>query len=207
MQMKNLTIAFLAAMSIASFGCKKKNDAMAKMGEYKDKMCGCKDKACADKVNDEYTKTMTEMAKDTSAKPSEDDMKKGAEMAKDYADCMSKAMGGGDMKGDMKGDEKKGDEKKDDMKKDDEKKDMAGDAGDLPKECQDYIKAMDDLAKCDKMPAASRDAMKQGLDAMKSSWNFKDLPADAKKTAMEAAATACKSGADALAQGAKAAGC
>ena len=66
---------------------------MAKMGEFKDQMCKCKDRACADKVNDDFTRVMTEMAKEQSDRPSEDDMKRGAEMAKDYADCMSKAMG------------------------------------------------------------------------------------------------------------------
>jgi hypothetical protein len=33
------------------------------MSEFKDKMCVCKDKACADKVVDEMTKWSSEMAK------------------------------------------------------------------------------------------------------------------------------------------------
>jgi hypothetical protein len=69
-------------------------DPMAKMAEFKDKMCRCKDKACADKVNDDYTNVMMQMARDSDydQRPSEDDMKRGAELAKMYADCMSKAM-------------------------------------------------------------------------------------------------------------------
>src|SRR5689334_16962526 len=49
MQMNKLMIAFAATMALASFGCKKKagtggsGEAMAKMTEFKDKMCACKD--------------------------------------------------------------------------------------------------------------------------------------------------------------------
>ena len=58
-QMKNLSIAVLAALSILSFaGCKKKggSDVAAKMGEFRDQMCKCTDKACADKVMESMTK-------------------------------------------------------------------------------------------------------------------------------------------------------
>src|SRR5689334_16495901 len=46
--MKKISIAFLAAVSLATFGCKKKGgaDVVAKMNEFKDRMCACKDKAC-----------------------------------------------------------------------------------------------------------------------------------------------------------------
>jgi hypothetical protein len=57
--MKKISIAFLAALSLASFGCKKKGggaEAVARMTEFKDRMCACKDKACVDKVNDDMTK-------------------------------------------------------------------------------------------------------------------------------------------------------
>jgi hypothetical protein len=68
--------------------------AMAKMSEMKDKMCACADKACADKVNEDYMKWGQEMAKnvDTSEKPGEDDAKKMADVMKSYGDCMAKAM-------------------------------------------------------------------------------------------------------------------
>jgi hypothetical protein len=73
---------------------KKGSEAMAKMGEFKDKMCACKDKACADGVNKDFEKWGTDMAKDMgAAMPSEDDMKKGAEISKAYGECMAKAMG------------------------------------------------------------------------------------------------------------------
>src|SRR5262249_22752062 len=72
------------------------DDAVAKMNELTDKMCGCQDKACADKVMEELTKWGQEMAKDPDAakdKPDEDTAKKFADITKRLSDCMSKAMG------------------------------------------------------------------------------------------------------------------
>lgn len=98
--MKNLTIAFLAAVSLMSFaGCKKKaaggGDAMAKAAEFKDQMCKCTDKACADKVNEAYIKWGQEAAKAMGdnkepMKMSDEDMKKSTEIAKAYGECMAK---------------------------------------------------------------------------------------------------------------------
>ena len=74
-------------------------------------------------------------------------------------------------------------------------------SGDMPQECADYKAAIDKLASCDKLPQASRDAMKQGFDAMSSSFaTMKDMPAESKK----ALADSCKAGADAIMQSAKA---
>ena len=100
--MKNLSIAFLAAVSLMSFaGCKKKaggGDLMAKMTEFQKQMCACTDKACADKVNEAYMKWGQDMAKEAGEnkeppKMSEEDMKKNADVAKAYAECMMKASG------------------------------------------------------------------------------------------------------------------
>src|SRR5205809_862391 len=42
--MKKIGIVFVAALALGSFGCKKKGgDQMAKMGEFKEAMCACKD--------------------------------------------------------------------------------------------------------------------------------------------------------------------
>ena len=95
--MNKLTIAFVAAVSIASFGCKKKNaggDALAKMEGFSKSMCECKDKACADKVNEEMTKWGTEMSKtaDKDAKPDPDMAKKSADVMTKYTECMTKLM-------------------------------------------------------------------------------------------------------------------
>ena len=104
--MKNLSIAFLAAVSLMSFaGCKKKGagEAIAKMGEFKDKMCACKDKACADKVSEEMNKWGQEQkGGDKEAKVSEDDAKKMAAVTEEFSKCMTKLMMG-DMGGSAAG--------------------------------------------------------------------------------------------------------
>ena len=71
--------------------------------------------------------------------------------------------------------------------------------GDLPTECNDYKAMIEKLASCDKMPQQSRDALKQGYDAMSQGWaNIGSMPAEAKK----AMADGCKQGTDALKQAA-----
>ncbi|HEY4058434.1 MAG TPA: hypothetical protein VGM39_17600 [Kofleriaceae bacterium] len=218
--MKNLTIAFLATSALFTVGaCKKKGggdagEAVAKVTEFKDKMCACKDKDCATKVNDDYTKWGTEMAskmasnKDT-AKPDETMAKKMTEVAMAYGECMTKAMGAGatppagdtgsaaaPAAGSGSAPAAEGSAA------------PAAAGGDLPagipQECKDYADAMAKLGTCDKMPKESKDAMKQGFDAMKTGWaNFDKMPAEAQK----AAADACKQGTDAMKQSASALGC
>jgi hypothetical protein len=71
--------------------------------------------------------------------------------------------------------------------------------GDLPAECNDYKAMIEKLASCEKMPQQSRDALKQGYDAMSQGWaNVGAMPAEAKK----AMADGCKQGTDALKQAA-----
>lgn len=69
-------------------------------------------------------------------------------------------------------------------------------------ECDEYLKAVEKLASCDKYPAATKDQMMKGVEAMKQGWTA-NMPDDAKK----AAADGCKSATDALKQGASALGC
>jgi hypothetical protein len=96
--MKNLSIAVLAALSLLSFaGCKKKggSDVAAKMGEFRDQMCKCTDKACADKVTESMAKWTQDNAKEGSkeaAKPTEEDMKKMTAISEEYSKCMQKVM-------------------------------------------------------------------------------------------------------------------
>jgi hypothetical protein len=86
--------------------------------------------------------------------------------------------------------------KPDDTKKPDEVKPAA--AGDLPAECADYKAAIDSLAKCDKLPQATRDALKQSYDQTSAAWA--SVPAEGKA----ALGTACKAAADAVKQSATA---
>jgi hypothetical protein len=78
-----------------------------------------------------------------------------------------------------------------------------GGSSGLP-ECDEYVAAMDKYLQCDKIPQATRDAAKQGMDAMKAGWaDMGSLPDDVKKQA----ADGCKQAVDALKQGATALGC
>jgi len=70
-------------------------------------------------------------------------------------------------------------------------------AGDMPAECAEYKAGIEKFASCDKVPQATRDAMKSSFEQMSASWaNAAAMPAEAKA----AMATGCKSAADALKQ-------
>ncbi len=78
----------------------------------------------------------------------------------------------------------------------------------MPASCLGYRQAVLDLAKCDKFPAESRDAMKQGLDAMEQGFaQLGNMPAESIKAAMDAASTGCQAGLDAIKQSIAAMGC
>src|SRR5262249_35272780 len=91
--MQKISIAFLAAVALASFGCKKKGggDLVAKYTEFKDRMCACKDKGCADKVNDDM-RNWTQANGDKEGKASEEDAKKMAAVSDELNKCMQKIM-------------------------------------------------------------------------------------------------------------------
>ncbi len=62
---------------------------------FSKKMCVCKDKGCADNVNNSMTKWGEEMAKNAPAmntKPTEAEQKKVMEVVTKYTDCMTKLM-------------------------------------------------------------------------------------------------------------------
>jgi hypothetical protein len=99
--MKKIAFLFIAAMTVLSFGCKKKNEmkeAMAKMDGFKTQMCACKasDKACAEKVEKDmnsYLDSMKGKEKDKDMKPSPDDEKHMTTTMTDYGKCRQTAMG------------------------------------------------------------------------------------------------------------------
>ena len=100
--MKNLTLAFMVAMAFVSFGCKKKGaggagEAMAKMSEFKDEMCKCKDAKCAQDVSDKMTKWGQEQSKNAKEPPkmNEADTAEAQKIGKEMGECMTKAMGAG----------------------------------------------------------------------------------------------------------------
>ena len=98
--MKKITLAIAVALTLFTVGCKKKGggagEAMAKMTEFKDKMCKCAehDTKCAQAVSDEMTKWSQEQAKNQKEPPkmNEEDTKKAAAIGEEMGKCMQKAM-------------------------------------------------------------------------------------------------------------------
>ncbi|MEJ7603329.1 MAG: hypothetical protein WKG01_35910 [Kofleriaceae bacterium] len=97
--MKKILIVVSAALAIASFtGCKKKaggdsGAALAKMTEFKDKMCKCTDgdAECAKKVSDEMMKWGESQPKPKEGVVAKADPK-AEEVGKQMGECMTKAM-------------------------------------------------------------------------------------------------------------------
>ncbi len=98
--MNKVMFTLVAALSLATFGCKKKGgaagEAVAKMESFQKAMCDCKDKACADKVNEDMSKWGSDMSKNAGAgkedKPDPDLAKKSADIMTKYTECMTKLM-------------------------------------------------------------------------------------------------------------------
>lgn len=96
--------AFVVSAVVVLAGCPDKNSperrlraTIAKFEVFTNEMCACKDKPCADKVQEGMTKWATDMAKDASSmkeeKPDEESMKKMTELGQHYAECMTQASG------------------------------------------------------------------------------------------------------------------
>jgi hypothetical protein len=70
--------------------------ALAKMCSFRDDMCSCKDKACADHVNEGFTNWMQDMAKNarTDHNSTEDEAKAMADSATQYQECYTKLSDG-----------------------------------------------------------------------------------------------------------------
>ena len=99
--MTKISIAFLAALSLAGFGCHKEKtkdkanagEAIAKLLALKDKMCACKDKACSEKVSAELTdwgQVQEKAAGDKAAPPGDEDDKKIEEIKDEISECLLK---------------------------------------------------------------------------------------------------------------------
>jgi len=80
--------------------------------------------------------------------------------------------------------------KADPAKADPAKADDHAAAANLPAECSDYKASIDKLTSCDKLPQASRDALKTSFDTQSKAWA--NIPADetAKKTLVDGCKTA-----------------
>jgi hypothetical protein len=192
--MKNLTLAFMVAMAFVSFGCKKKGgggagEAMAKMTEFKDEMCKCKDAKCAQDVSDKMTKWSQEQSKNQKEPPkmSEEDTKKAAAIGEEMGKCMQAAMGATATPTEGSAADP-----------------AAGSAGSaavaadgLPPECADYKAQVEKLRTCDKLPAKARDALTKAFDDASAGWA--NMPEGAK----QGLGTSCKAGTEAVVVAAK----
>ena len=193
--MKALSCVAMLVAVLGVSGCKGKGkttgDGLAKMSEFKDEMCKCKDSKCAQDVSAKMTAWTQEQAKgDHPTKLSEADTAKAQSISDELGTCMAKAMtamtGSGDVPPPPPG---------------------AGSAAavdpaafaDLPQECLDYRTTIEKLSSCgDKLPADVRDALKARFDESVQGWA--KLPAEAKKSL----GPACKAGVTAVETNAKA---
>jgi hypothetical protein len=89
---QSIAAATPSALSNGSF-----DGAMAKMEQFKNEMCTCKDTKCAQKVSDEMSTWAQNMAKTNREPPrmSEADTKRATEIGEQMGKCMQTAMGAG----------------------------------------------------------------------------------------------------------------
>ena len=70
--------------------------------------------------------------------------------------------------------------------------------------CDEYVAIIEWYMQCDAIPAAARDGMKQGIDAMKQAWaDASNLPDSARQSMAES----CRAAVDAMRQAGDAMGC
>jgi hypothetical protein len=93
-------LAITAGLLLALTACKKNkwDKAISDTEGFRDKMCACKDKACADDIHKQYKDwekgMMGDMGKDE--KPPDNIIEKAEKTEKEMRDCRNKLKGGGD---------------------------------------------------------------------------------------------------------------
>jgi hypothetical protein len=89
--MQKAIIALLFGSLVAACGGSAADEAMAKLKTKKDKICACKDVACAEKADEEYDKWMeANMKRLKGAEPSDSFKKKFKDLEHAARDCMDK---------------------------------------------------------------------------------------------------------------------
>lgn len=90
--MRNLILSVSVAFGLTACGSKG-GDALKKLEEFKNKVCECKDKDCAEKVTKEMAE-WGEKNKDSmkDSAPDKEMLEKGAEITKQMTECMTKLM-------------------------------------------------------------------------------------------------------------------
>ena len=188
--MNKLTFVIVALLAFG--GCKKKGGdngaaaAMAKMTEFKDEMCKCKDAKCAQDVSDKMTKWGEEQSKTQKQPPkmNEADEKKASAIGEEMGKCMQTAMAATPPAG----------------------SDAAGSAGSadpapgpdgMPAECAEYKAQVEKLKTCEKLPPKAKEALVNAFNDASAGWA--KLPAGAKAGLN----TSCKAGTEAVVNAAK----
>jgi hypothetical protein len=193
--MNKLTFVIVALFAFGAVaGCKKKGGdngaaaAIAKMSEFKDEMCKCKDAKCAQDVSDKMMKWGQEQSANKKEPPkmSDADQKKATAIGEEMGKCMQTAMAATPAAGSDTA--------------------PAGSAGSaeptasadgLPVECAEYKAQVEKLKLCEKLPPKAKDALIKAYNDASAGW--KDMPAGAKAGLN----TSCKAGTEALAVAAK----
>ncbi len=180
-----LSLTLIAVLCLA--GCKSKttDDRLAKLAQLEQRMCACKDAACAKQVQQELKANADASGPQ---KLDDDEVKRAADMNAHIAACAAKASGGsfagsGGPVGSGAGSAAR-------------PADVA--PGELPKECGEWKAMIDKLATCEKMPEAQRKVMKDAYLEASKTWD--GLPPDGRA----ALAQSCKAGAEAIQSSAKA---
>lgn len=163
-------------------------EAVAALTQFKDKMCACTDRACADRVSQEMMVWSKSHMDDE--QPDSDQLKEVTAISEQLAKCMMKAMeepasggGIGATIGEAGG---------------------TVASGDLPPSCVEYKSMMERLTTCSKLPQQSRDAFKQGLETMEKAWKDVGTVTGSARKMMD---DSCRQGVDTLKQTASQLGC
>ena len=137
--------------------------------QFKDRVCACTDKVCADKVLQEMS--VWSKSQDHT-RLSEDVRQKATDISKAMADCMAKLYSSNDSGGGIG----------------DTIATVAGSEADapipgLPAACEEYRLIIQRMAACEKIPQQSRDGLKQAYESMSQGWkNMGNLPPEAKQS-------------------------
>jgi hypothetical protein len=153
---------------------------LGQMRAIRDDACACKDYACAERMQ----KRFEEWARDnatTSTKPDDDLMK----LAMEASECMSRAMSGGYGGGLGYG-----------------YYDAAPASG-MPA-CDEYAALVDRIMLCDAYPQSARDAMRDGIEAMRAAWGD---PAYMSSSTRDSTNESCRMMVDATKQAMQSMGC
>jgi hypothetical protein len=94
-RMRNIMLVASVVFGLGACGKDAGDKALAKMEDFKNQICACKDKECLEKVQKDMTEWMESMSKEMSdKKPTKAQEEKGEKIFKELEECTTKLMGG-----------------------------------------------------------------------------------------------------------------